>query len=162
MNKFELCGWIGAILVLVAYYMVSTGKAKADSKPFQAINISGAIFLVAYTYNCQAYASMIVNIIWVGIGMTSILKIIDLPSFKLRRKVLMKTKTKLITVVFSLLILLTSTNSYSEELTYNNPEQASISEETTISTNDESLESGELDPDESDGEEVSYAEDESE
>ena len=71
MNVAEISGWIGAVLVLVAYYMVSTGKAKADTTVFQLINILGATFLIYYTYSCKAYASMIVNIIWVFIGMSS-------------------------------------------------------------------------------------------
>lgn len=77
MNAYELCGWIGAILVLIAYYMVTTGKAHATSKPFQTMNIAGAVLLVLYTYNCQAYASMIVNVIWVAIGFSSFVKIIN-------------------------------------------------------------------------------------
>jgi hypothetical protein len=72
----DLSGWIGALLVLIAYYMVSSGKAKAESINFQLINIIGAAFLIYYTYACQAYASMTVNIIWVGIGFSSLTKYI--------------------------------------------------------------------------------------
>lgn len=71
MSIEEVCGWVGAILVLIAYYMVTTGKAKPDSQGFQLINIIGAVFLIYYTYSCRAYASMIVNIIWVAIGLSS-------------------------------------------------------------------------------------------
>lgn len=106
MNVFELCGWVGAILVLVAYYMVTTGKARGDSKPFQLINISGAILLVAYTYNCQAYASMIVNVMWVAIGMGSFIKFIKLSNFKLNATYLFKTTYKLATTLFGFLTLL--------------------------------------------------------
>lgn len=78
MSQFEICGWVGAALVLFAYYLVSTGKAKAETKLFQFTNIFGALFLIVYTYNCQAYASMIVNIIWVVIGLLSYIKILKL------------------------------------------------------------------------------------
>lgn len=86
MSIYEICGWLGAILVLIAYYMVTTGKARGDSHMFQLINISGALMLVAYTFNCQAYASMIVNIIWVLIGITSFAKYIKLHYLKLALK----------------------------------------------------------------------------
>ena len=105
MNGYELCGWIGAVLVLVAYIMVSTGKAKADSKPYQITNIIGALFLVAYTYNCEAYASMIVNIIWAGIGFTSFVKFIKLSNLKLNGRFLLKTKLKLATFLVSALAI---------------------------------------------------------
>tara|TARA_Y100000385_G_C12824435_1_gene521810 strand:+ start:389 stop:739 length:351 start_codon:yes stop_codon:yes gene_type:complete len=105
MNEFELCGWIGAVLVLVAYIMVSTGKAKADSRPYQLTNIIGALFLVAYTYNCQAYASMVVNVIWAGIGFTSFIKFIKISKLKFNENYLLKTKLKFATVLVSVLAL---------------------------------------------------------
>lgn len=106
MTGFELCGWIGAVLVLIAYIMVSTGKAKADSKSYQITNIIGALFLVAYTYNCQAYASMIVNVIWAGIGISSFIKFIKLSNLKYNGKFLLKTKFKLASVLISVLALI--------------------------------------------------------
>jgi hypothetical protein len=104
-NFFELCGWAGAILVLIAYYLVTSGKAKGDSASFQMINIGGALFLVAYTYNCNAYASMIVNIIWVVIGMTSVIKLINFTKLNLGGNFLMKTKSKAILLVSFLTLI---------------------------------------------------------
>ncbi len=75
MSIFELFGWIGAILVLLAYYLVSTEKTSSRSLSFQALNIGGAIFLVIYTYYCKAYASMSVNLIWILIGLLSVSKV---------------------------------------------------------------------------------------
>ena len=71
---YEACGWCGAILVLYAYFMVSTDKVSGNSAWFQAINILGAAVLIIYTYGCHAYASMLVNIIWVIIGLRTVLK----------------------------------------------------------------------------------------
>lgn len=82
MNLIDLSGWVGAILVLVAYYMVTSGKAEADSYIFQVVNIIGAGFLIYYTYNCKAYASMTVNILWVLIGVQSFIKFIKVRDFK--------------------------------------------------------------------------------
>ena len=84
MNLIELSGWLGAILVLIAYYMVTSGKAGADSHIFQLINIIGAGFLIYYTYNCRAFASMTVNILWVFIGMNSFVKFIKIKDFKIK------------------------------------------------------------------------------
>lgn len=138
MNVFELCGWVGAILVLIAYYMVTTGKAKGESIPFQMINISGATLLVVYTYNCQAYASMIVNIIWVAIGATSFTRFIKLSSLKLKGRYIMKTKTKAFLAVFLLAIVAISTpvSAFSDE-TSELYAQSSESEESDSSVYDE-------------------------
>ena len=67
----EVFGWVGAILVLAAYFLVSTGKAEGSSNTFQYMNIAGAICLIIYTYYCQAYASFAVNSVWVLIGLRS-------------------------------------------------------------------------------------------
>ena len=75
MNVYELSGWVGAILVLIAYFLVSTEKMNSKSFTFQALNIAGAFLLVLYTYNCKAYASMSVNLIWIFIGVVSASKI---------------------------------------------------------------------------------------
>lgn len=64
----EVFGWTGALLVLGAYFLVSTGKATGSSNLFQYLNIAGAACLIIYTFNCQAYASFAVNAVWVLIG----------------------------------------------------------------------------------------------
>ncbi len=99
MSVAELAGWIGAIMVLIAYYMVTTGKAEAESKAFQLTNIIGAGFLIYYTYNCEAYASMAVNVIWVLIGMNSFINLI-------KEGVNMKLKAKFAVVTISFLLLI--------------------------------------------------------
>lgn len=67
----EVFGWVGAILVLGAYFLVSTGKAEGSSNSFQYMNIAGAVCLIIYTYHCEAYASFAVNSVWVLIGLRS-------------------------------------------------------------------------------------------
>lgn len=67
-------GWIGAILVLYAYIMVSLNKVKGDAFQFQAANIFGAICLIINTYHLRAYPSTVVNIIWVIVALFSLQK----------------------------------------------------------------------------------------
>lgn len=72
MTFADFSGWAGAILVLYAYFVVSTGKASGNSLKFQSANIIGAVLLLIYTYDHSAYASMVVNLIWVFIGIVSL------------------------------------------------------------------------------------------
>ncbi len=65
----DTIGWLGAVLVLYAYFMVSVKKLAGDSLHFQAANISGAFCLVINTYYHHAYPSAVVNIIWIGIAL---------------------------------------------------------------------------------------------
>ncbi len=68
----DIIGWVGAISVLYAYFMVSTGRLKGDSLHFQSANILGALGLAINTYFNHAYPSTVVNIIWIGIAIFSL------------------------------------------------------------------------------------------
>jgi hypothetical protein len=68
----DVIGWAGAVLVLYAYFMVSTKKLSGDSLHFQAANISGAFCLIINTYYHHAYPSAVVNVIWIGIAFYSL------------------------------------------------------------------------------------------
>lgn len=82
MNIFDFFGWFGAVIILYAYYIVSAGKVSGNSLKFQFYNITGALFLVIYTYQYKAFASMVVNIIWVAIGLKSLISIRKIQRFK--------------------------------------------------------------------------------
>jgi uncharacterized membrane protein YgdD (TMEM256/DUF423 family) len=70
----DITGWLGAVCVVYAYLMVSARKLEGDSLQYQVFNILGALFLIINTYFHQAYPSTIVNIIWVGIALFSLLR----------------------------------------------------------------------------------------
>ncbi len=75
MNYFvETIGWIGAVLIVGAYYLNITGKIKSTSAWYIAGNLLGGIFFTINTLVHQAYPSMIVNIIWVFIAVAALLK----------------------------------------------------------------------------------------
>jgi hypothetical protein len=64
----EIVGWVGAVLVLGAYVLVSMGKLSGNSPAFQWMNALGAAFFVLNTWWHGAIPSMVLNIIWSGIG----------------------------------------------------------------------------------------------
>ena len=67
-HVIEVIGWTGAALVLVAYALVSTGRVRAQSWTYQVLNICGACGLVVNSWWYGAVPSVVVNVIWVGIG----------------------------------------------------------------------------------------------
>lgn len=70
----EFCGWGGAVLVLSGYYLVSAGKINGNALNFQIMNICGASLIIIYTISRHAYANTVINLIWVVIGLTTLLK----------------------------------------------------------------------------------------
>ncbi|WP_432827081.1 CBU_0592 family membrane protein [Dactylosporangium sp. CA-092794] len=63
-----LLGWVGAALVLVAYALVSAKRLAGDGLPFQVMNIAGAVTLAVNSAASNAWPSVVVNVVWVGIG----------------------------------------------------------------------------------------------
>ena len=75
MNYFiEIIGWIGAVLIVGAYFFNINGKLKSSSIVYIISNLLGGIFFTVNTFVHKAYPSMIVNIIWVIIAIAAILK----------------------------------------------------------------------------------------
>jgi hypothetical protein len=71
----EAIGWIGAVEVIIAYGMNSSGRIKADSVTFQVLNLTGAIFLIVNTWFNESYPSMVINIIWTAIAVAALFRI---------------------------------------------------------------------------------------
>lgn len=75
MNLFvEIIGWIGAVLIVGAYFLNINGQWKSSSRLYIISNLLGGIFFTVNTLMHQAYPSMIVNIIWVFIAVAALLK----------------------------------------------------------------------------------------
>ncbi len=68
----EIVGWIGAVLILAAYGLLTAGKLQAKSIPYQAMNVVGALgFIVNSSWN-GAIPSAALNVVWAGIGVVAI------------------------------------------------------------------------------------------
>ena len=68
----DFIGWIGALSVLIAYFMVSLRRWEGDSRPYQGLNLVGGLCLIANTLYFGAYPSSLVNLVWVGIAIFSL------------------------------------------------------------------------------------------
>jgi len=64
----EVIGWTGAVLILLAYALLSAGKLKGDSVSYQLMNILGAAGFVVNSGWNGALPSAVMNLIWIGIG----------------------------------------------------------------------------------------------
>lgn len=64
----DVLGWLGTILYLVAYALISLKKVEGDSNLYQGINIVAGIFLITNTLYWRAYPSSALNLAWIGIA----------------------------------------------------------------------------------------------
>ncbi len=68
----DILGWIGALLVTIAFFLVSTRRAAGDSLRYQLLNLAGGVLLIINTVFYGAYPSSVVNLVWVGIAVFAI------------------------------------------------------------------------------------------
>lgn len=70
----EIIGWTGTILVLLAYFLVSSGKIKGISKVFQLLNLFSAIFLGINATAHGAWPVLGLNIAWATIALVALFR----------------------------------------------------------------------------------------
>lgn len=79
MTKFtpliEAVGWAGALLILAAYILLSTGKLDGRSRAYQWMNVAGAAGFVVNSGWNGALPSAVLNIVWMGIGFLTLWQI---------------------------------------------------------------------------------------
>jgi hypothetical protein len=64
----EIGGWVGAAVLLAAYFLVSRGRVKPQGALFQGMNLGASLLLMLNTYVNRAYPSAFVNLVWMGIA----------------------------------------------------------------------------------------------
>jgi len=70
----NIIGWIGVLILLIDYALVSLKKVEGDSLVYQTLNIIGALMLILNSFFFGAYPSVGVNVAWVGIAVFTILR----------------------------------------------------------------------------------------
>lgn len=72
---FDICGWIGMVLVLIAYALLSTNKI-TNGKVYQFLNLIAAIFMAIGLFPKNAWFSFALQVVWGVIAIVAIIKII--------------------------------------------------------------------------------------
>jgi len=72
----EIIGWIGMILVLIAYYAISFKKVTGQSALYQLLNLFGVIGIGVNVFAQKAWPVFVLECIWGTISLVSLIKII--------------------------------------------------------------------------------------
>ncbi|HZE85972.1 MAG TPA: hypothetical protein VE035_16750, partial [Puia sp.] len=70
----DIIGWIGSVLVIIAYGMNIAKRLASDSTWYYLMNIAGSGCLIVNTFYHHAIPSAVVNIIWVAIAMVALIR----------------------------------------------------------------------------------------
>lgn len=76
-NKlFEIYGWYGTFVIVLAYVLVSFSIIDATNVWYQVLNGTGALGIVAVSFHHKNYQPGVLNIIWSIIAIIAIVKIL--------------------------------------------------------------------------------------
>ena len=72
----EIAGWAGAVLILLAYLLLSAGRLTGQSPAYQWMNVAGAAGFVINGWWHGALPSAVLNILWMLIGGVALWRIL--------------------------------------------------------------------------------------
>jgi hypothetical protein len=70
----QIVGWIGAFLVVLAYFLVSYKKVQGDNRVYQLMNLIGAIGVGINASYQAAWPSFAIQIMWGIIAIVALVK----------------------------------------------------------------------------------------
>lgn len=70
----EICGWIGTVLVIVAYFLVSFNKMNPKSSVYQWMNLVGSVAIGINVFHRQAWPAVALEIVWGMIAIAALMK----------------------------------------------------------------------------------------
>lgn len=68
----EAVGWVGALLILGGYWLVSTERLRPTDRLFQWLNIIGAAGFIVNGVAHGAWPSATLNVLWLLIGLATL------------------------------------------------------------------------------------------
>ncbi|MDO8668818.1 MAG: hypothetical protein Q7K65_00810 [Candidatus Buchananbacteria bacterium] len=70
----QACGWIGTILIVLAYFLISRNYLKSQSRIYQLMNLFGAIGVSINVFHQEAWPALALQITWAIITTLSIIR----------------------------------------------------------------------------------------
>jgi hypothetical protein len=70
----DVGGWMGALVLIVAYGFISWGRLSGSSGSYQSLNIAGSLLLLINAAWHHAWPSSVVNLVWIGIALSALIR----------------------------------------------------------------------------------------
>lgn len=72
----EICGWYGAVAIVLAYALSNFAIITHDSLSYQLLNLTGGIGIILVSLYKRNYQPAVVNIIWVVIAVIGLINLV--------------------------------------------------------------------------------------
>jgi hypothetical protein len=70
----DIVGWVGSVLVVLAYTLNMYKKMAADGLPYYLFNVVGSGCLIANNFYHHAIPAAVVNAVWILIAVSAMFK----------------------------------------------------------------------------------------
>jgi hypothetical protein len=78
--SIEIAGWLGALLILGSYILVSAGRLEGRSARFQWLNVIGSAGFVINSGWHGAIPSTALNVVWCAVGLFTLYRLRSQPA----------------------------------------------------------------------------------
>jgi hypothetical protein len=69
-----IAGWIGAFVLLTAYFLVSLRRLAGNGVLFQLLNVAGSAGVAVASIAGRVWPSVALNVVWIGIGVVILVR----------------------------------------------------------------------------------------
>lgn len=73
---YSIVGWYGLVAVVTAYILTTFSFLSVDHPLIPLLNFTGALGVAIVSFRKNAYEPGVMNIIWAGIGLVALAKIL--------------------------------------------------------------------------------------
>ena len=71
----NISGWVGTVLIVIAYYLVSANKIPVTDKNYQWLNLVGSVLLGVNVLYRQAWPAFALEVVWGVIAIMALAKL---------------------------------------------------------------------------------------
>lgn len=75
MFLYSVAGWLGAIIFIIAYFLLSVKYISADKPLYHFLNAAGGICLVINALYLSDLPNVVVNAVWISIAILAVYRI---------------------------------------------------------------------------------------
>jgi len=68
----DIVGWIGVLLILIAYFLITFGYTNPENILFGLMNLFGAIGIIISSYSKKDFQPVALNAVWLLIAIIGI------------------------------------------------------------------------------------------
>ncbi|MGS2740411.1 CBU_0592 family membrane protein [Sinomicrobium sp. M5D2P17] len=75
MFVYTIIGWIGAIVFIIAYFLLSVKLISAEKPLYHYLNAIGGVCLVVNALHLSDLPNVVVNVVWTSIALLAVYRI---------------------------------------------------------------------------------------